>query len=251
MKLAKHITLTGDGHLLIDGVEFGYHLADQGVTVIAGSRLSLVTVTVLAEGFDFDPCPPWGRNMPRHVRITADSKREAEADAECARWRWLTAHDAEVAKQIADRISLALGCGDGLTEPAATLDVSLEVIGAAMSAAHEHEECAKYCNLCGRQAADQRCEPCHGSGCGAGTASGAYEECEWCAGAGWVHVDCPELGPAGPERLHSWARQIADRFGDDWEHTGGCQGDPLEMGGCPLCCILAATSPNTATTKES
>lgn len=52
-------------------------------------------------------------------------------------------------------------------------------------------------------------------------------------------------------RLHSWARQIADRFGDEWEHTGGCQGDPLEMGGCPLCCILAATSPNTATTKES
>lgn len=34
------------------------------------------------------------------------------------------------------------------------------------------------------------CDHCHGSGCGPGTATGAYEECEWCAGAGKVHVGC-------------------------------------------------------------
>ncbi len=36
-----------------------------------------------------------------------------------------------------------------------------------------------------------------------------------------------------------WAEQIADRYGDQWDHHRGCQGDGED--GCPLCRILAAT----------
>ena len=39
--------------------------------------------------------------------------------------------------------------------------------------------------------------------------------------------------------IHGWAEQIADRYGDQWDHHGGCQGDGED--GCPLCRILAAT----------
>ena len=44
---------------------------------------------------------------------------------------------------------------------------------------------------------------------------------------------------ADAEQAYSWARQIADRYGDDWPHEGGCMGDPADSG-CPLCRLLAA-----------
>lgn len=37
-----------------------------------------------------------------------------------------------------------------------------------------------------------KCEPCNGSGCGPGTASGAFEACDWCGGTG-VHGLCAEV----------------------------------------------------------
>lgn len=46
----------------------------------------------------------------------------------------------------------------------------------------EHIECPVWCDECERMERWQSCTYCNGSGCGPGTASGAYEECEWCAG---------------------------------------------------------------------
>ena len=48
----------------------------------------------------------------------------------------------------------------------------------------EADKCPTYCGDCGESLADMPCDHCGGSGCGPGTASGAYEECGWCAGAG-------------------------------------------------------------------
>ena len=55
LQLAKHITLTGDGRLLIDGEEFGYYLAEEDITARVGRHVTKVTVTILAEGFDYEP----------------------------------------------------------------------------------------------------------------------------------------------------------------------------------------------------
>lgn len=41
--------------------------------------------------------------------------------------------------------------------------------------------------------------------------------------------------------IHGWAEEIAEHFGDQWPHHGGCMGDPADSG-CPLCRILAATA---------
>lgn len=51
----------------------------------------------------------------------------------------------------------------------------------------EHIECPVWCYECERMERWQSCTHCNGSGCGPGTASGAYEECEWCAGDGRDH----------------------------------------------------------------
>lgn len=56
LRLANHITLTGDGELIIDGQPLGYHLAANPITAeIDPSGIAQVTITILAQGFDFDP----------------------------------------------------------------------------------------------------------------------------------------------------------------------------------------------------
>ena len=70
---------------------------------------------------------------------------------------------------------------------------------------------------------------------------GEYEACARAI----VEHDAPSLLAevrrlrADAEQAYSWARQIADRYGDDWPHEGGCMGDPADSG-CPLCRLLAA-----------
>ena len=55
LKVAKHITLTKDGRLIIDGEEFGYHLAQEAITAsVDPEGLACVNVTILADGFDYD-----------------------------------------------------------------------------------------------------------------------------------------------------------------------------------------------------
>lgn len=66
----------------------------------------------------------------------------------------------------------------------------VDPINEALSSARDHDECPVVCENCGERLADVVCEYCQGSGCGRGTVSGAYEECEWCAGAGKVHPGC-------------------------------------------------------------
>lgn len=88
----------------------------------------------------------------------------------------------------------ALGYGDDQSEPAATPAEMLEYVERAFSAENDHRECPVICEPCGERLADTMCEHCHGSGgnndlinltCG-------YSECEWCGGAGKVHVGCVE-----------------------------------------------------------
>lgn len=62
----------------------------------------------------------------------------------------------------------------------------------ALAAADDHAECPRLCEPCGERLAATRCPECQGSGCGPGTALGAYAECETCAGVGWVHDGCAE-----------------------------------------------------------
>lgn len=88
-----------------------------------------------------------------------------------------------------------IGFGDGVTEPMADNDTVVEFIEAAVMDQSEHRECPIVCELCGERLADKPCSHC--GGCGANvalsTASLAYAECEWCAGAGKVHEGCKEL----------------------------------------------------------
>jgi hypothetical protein len=96
----------------------------------------------------------------------------------------------------------ALGFGDGVTEPAATLAQMVDPIEQAFSEASEYHEGPRICEPCGEWLATETCEHCHGSGCGPGTASGAYSECEWCAGVGKIHPGCVE---------QSYADLVAER----------------------------------------
>ena len=81
-------------------------------------------------------------------------------------------------------------CWENTPQP--SIDELCEWIRENLAESAEHLECPITCELCGERLADTDCEHCHGSGCGPGTASGAYEECEWCAGVGKVHPGCVE-----------------------------------------------------------
>lgn len=119
----------------------------------------------------------------------------------------------ERAKVLAEyhRMTSTLGFGDNQTEPAATPTELAEILEPLLGAARDHHECPIICELCGETLADKVCEHCYGSGCGPGTASLAYEECEWCAGAGKVHEGCVE-------KTYAELAQIAS----ERERPGGC-----------------------------
>lgn len=101
---------------------------------------------------------------------------------------------AEVERLRAAHIAFTsrLGFGDNINEPAAELSDIVDSIEGAFAESSEHYECPRLCEQCGDRLAETVCSHCHGSGCGPGTASGAYSECEWCAGVGWVHEGCAE-----------------------------------------------------------
>ncbi len=87
--------------------------------------------------------------------------------------------------------STALGFGNGVTEPAASLADMIHPIEDAMSAALDHDECPVTCELCGDVLAATQCPTCHGSGC-LPNAALAYLECDLCAGVGKIHEGCAE-----------------------------------------------------------
>ena len=71
------------------------------------------------------------------------------------------------------------------------------------AAEDEHDQCPAQCPVCGDWATRTPCDHCKGSGCGPGTALGGYEECEWCAGMGWLHEGCRDTGPSWQERAET------------------------------------------------
>lgn len=89
----------------------------------------------------------------------------------------------------ADYLALtsALGYGDDTTEPAAHPRDLIDPLTGALHAAHEHDECPLWCDDCDQWEKPRSCQPCHGSGCGPGTATGAYDPCEHCASTGTDH----------------------------------------------------------------
>ena len=135
----------------------------------------------------------------------------------------------ETLKRRHREFTARLGFGDGITEPAAELADIVDQIKTAFMDAQDHWECPRICEQCGERLAATQCERCHGSGCGAGTASGAYSECEWCAGVGWVHDGCAEMSYADLRDALVAARTDADWFtkqlqdaldpgnGDEWD----------------------------------
>ncbi|MFZ2178414.1 MAG: hypothetical protein WAW17_31180, partial [Rhodococcus sp. (in: high G+C Gram-positive bacteria)] len=87
-------------------------------------------------------------------------------------------------------IAVALGCAElipGHGWYAAGHAELVERAESLVSIELEHIECPVWCDECERMERWQSCPSCKGSGCGPGTASGAYQECELCAGDGREH----------------------------------------------------------------
>ena len=122
-----------------------------------------------------------------------------------------------------ERVALAAGIADEVegrgVHPEADPDAAVEHVAGLLFVVDTHVDCPVYCGGCGEVLADAWCDRCHGSGCGPGTATGAYEECEWCAGAGKVHVGCADRSYADlvdeRDRLATEAIETA--------LTGGCR----------------------------
>lgn len=137
------------------------------------------------------------------------------------------------------RFAAELGFGDDVSEPAASVADMLDPVKEAMSAAADHDECPVHCELCGETLAASMCQRCGGSGCGPGTASGAYEECPECAGVGRIHEGCAEASYADlvAERnryrehsvtLNSVGWKLAQALGDVPDGADAVRGNPLE-----------------------
>ena len=99
-----------------------------------------------------------------------------------------------------ERVAVAAGIGEEVEGRCVHLeanpDAAAEYVAGLLADADTHIECPVYCGGCGEPLADALCDHCSGSGCGPGTALGAYEECGWCAGAGKVHPGCADLSYA-------------------------------------------------------
>ncbi|MGF7124060.1 hypothetical protein [Rhodococcus sp. BE178] len=95
-------------------------------------------------------------------------------------------------RQWRDRVALALGVADevsGYGVYSAEVDQAVERAESLVNIENEHDECPVWCDDCERIERPWSCTHCNGSGCGPGTALGAYSECEWCAGSGREHID--------------------------------------------------------------
>lgn len=114
-----------------------------------------------------------------------------------------------------ERVAIALGMAEevpGIGVHMASLDDIVARAESLSSVDLEHIECPQWCDECERFDAWQSCTHCNGSGCGPGTASGAYEECEWCAGEGREH-------DRGRERTRGVLAEVADehrRQDEEW-----------------------------------
>lgn len=125
------------------------------------------------------------------------------------------AEERERAERERLEFTARLGFGDGRTEPAASLVDMVDPIEQAFSEAREYHEGPRICEPCGEWLATAICDHCHGSGYGPGTATGAYEECEGCAGVGKVHPGCVEKSYADLAATVERVRALADEWAGD------------------------------------
>jgi len=154
----------------------------------------------------------------RHQRASlVESVRQLGVGSELAGLRLAELErECNAARAEAVRFAAELGFGDNVTDRAAPLADMIDPIREAIGAAQDHDDCPRVCELCGETLAATDCERCNGSGNGPGTASGAYEECEYCAGAGRIHEGCAEV---------SYAKLVGEVERLRGELTGPCRPD--------------------------
>ena len=111
------------------------------------------------------------------------------------------------------KFAAELGFGDP-PGPTATLDQMVEPIRTAFNDQREHNECPRYCGLCGEQMARTCCPECHGTGIdnAKAQAHGTRDECEHCGGDGWLHDGCAETCYADLVAERDEARATIDRI---------------------------------------
>ena len=147
-----------------------------------------------------------------------------------------------------ERVALAAGIGDEMEGRGIHLeadpDVAADHMAGVLAMADTHDECPIHCGRCGETLADVWCDHCHGSGCGPGTASGAYEECEWCAGVGKVHLGCADLCYAAlvaeRDRLAAAVERVRALHQDEGQSQGYFPGD-RDYGERDHCCGTCGT----------
>ena len=139
-----------------------------------------------------------------------------------------------------DRVAVAMGCGEeveGRGVYREDVDGMVEWAKDLLSARNDHDECPQPCHCHDdRLAYPLSCEECKGSGCGPGTASGAYDPCPRCDGSGadcsegWVHsstlaaaegrlVDAGYRAAEDQAEIHHLRDQVSrlTRERDEWE----------------------------------
>lgn len=132
-------------------------------------------------GLRFSTYAGWSR----HVVAALTSARHAIVDQD----------KLDGLRQWRDRVALALGVADEVTGygvHSAEVDQAVERAESLVNIENEHDECPVWCDECERWERPMSCTHCKGSGCGPGTALGAYAECEWCAGDGREHDPDPD-----------------------------------------------------------
>ena len=142
-----------------------------------------------------------------------------------------------------ERVALAAGIADEVEGRGVHLesdpDIAAEHMAGLLSLVDTHAECPVYCGGCGETLADAWCDHCHGSGCGPGTATGAYEECKWCAGAGKVHLGCADRCyaelVAERDRLEAATEQVRALHTGSWGCSNPSHTNPDVS--CPDCFI--------------
>ena len=101
-------------------------------------------------------------------------------------------------------------CGKHPKGDPITVLALLDRLEDAEAAEDEHDQCPAQCPVCGDWATRTPCDHCKGSACCPGTALGGYEECEWCAGMGWLHEGCLDTGPSWQERAEAAEAELSN-----------------------------------------
>lgn len=125
-------------------------------------------------------CGWTGLDHPAHVALVVEQHTNGRI-AELREWQIKVAQGLGMCEGVTG-VGYSIASAKDAAERAESL-TTLEL---------EHIECPVWCHDCERVERWNSCTHCNGSGCGPGTASGAYEECEWCAGDGRAHGPSPE-----------------------------------------------------------